>query len=198
MTDSTPPAPPRPHRPLPIEWATAETLAGHAQSIAKGWLLLLLERAPLDAVGAIPAAELAAEGPAICAAAARALGSDVELARIGATDVCGEQTGVAAVAALAERAAEVATVLAATAITAVEAESTAVPPAATPQSSASLVPDAGAVPAVHDLRDGGEQATPGSVTELPARPATDPRSCPAASMDDSELWIATLERHVDR
>jgi hypothetical protein len=65
-----------------VERAEAELLAGRAQAIAKGWLLTLLERAPLDAVAAIPAAELACEGPAVCAALARALGSEAELDRL--------------------------------------------------------------------------------------------------------------------
>lgn len=65
-----------------MERAEAELLAGRAQAIAKGWLLTLLERAPLDAVAAIPAADLASEGPAVCAALARALGSDGDLDRL--------------------------------------------------------------------------------------------------------------------
>ena len=67
---------------MPVERAEAELLAGRAQAIAKGWLLTLLERAPLDAVASIPAADLAAEGPAVCAAVARALGNDAELDRL--------------------------------------------------------------------------------------------------------------------
>lgn len=75
-------APPRPARPEPIEQAEAELLAGRARALAKGWLLTLLERAPLEAAAAIPAAEVAADGPALCAAFARALGSDRELDRL--------------------------------------------------------------------------------------------------------------------
>ncbi|HKG02650.1 MAG TPA: hypothetical protein VKB03_05680, partial [Conexibacter sp.] len=67
---------------MPVERAEAELLAGRAQAVAKGWLLTLLERAPLDAVASIPAAALAAEGPAVCAAFARALGNDAELDRL--------------------------------------------------------------------------------------------------------------------
>ena len=67
---------------MSVERAEAELLAGRAQAVAKGWLLTLLERAPLDAVAAIPAADLAADGPAVCAALARALGSDAELDRL--------------------------------------------------------------------------------------------------------------------
>jgi len=78
MTDSRTP---RPHRPEPLAWGTVEPLAGRAQTIAKGWLLHLLERAPLDVVGAFPAAALAAEGPGLCAAVVRCLASDYELER---------------------------------------------------------------------------------------------------------------------
>jgi len=256
MTDSGPaPPPPRPSRPLPLERADAELLAGRAQALAKGWLLTLLERAPLDAVAAIPAAELACEGPAICAAFARALGADVELDRLrpagelaalarripalaGAHDATETLAAVDALRAclwaaaleargsrtddlapLAERIAEVELVVGTTALDAPRAQGSegertggaaaagnadraggmaeddsATPLAESPRamtgparSSAGPEPAESATPAVHDLR------TPsGSVTQLPQRPA------PAApEMDDGDLWIATLERHVD-
>ncbi|MCW3065212.1 MAG: hypothetical protein JWN32_2384 [Solirubrobacterales bacterium] len=53
-----------------------------AQSIAKGWLLALLEMAPLGQAEAVPVADFAAGAPALCAAVARALSSDHELARL--------------------------------------------------------------------------------------------------------------------
>lgn len=227
---------PRPSRPLPVERAEAELLAGRAQAVAKGWLLTLLERAPLDAVAAIPAAALASEGPAVCAAFARALGSDAELDRLrpagdlaalaarigalaGAHDAAGTLAAVDALRAciwaaaldarggrsedpapLAERLAEVALVAATTALAAEPAAGEDVrPPAATPVSAPSGAAEpAGpvrsgtgpelAAPAFHDLR--------GSVTELPQRPA--PPAELATPMDDGDLWISTLERHVDR
>jgi hypothetical protein len=247
---------------VPVERADAELLAGRAQAVAKGWLLTLLERAPLDAVAAIPAAELASEGPAICAAFARALGSERDLDRLrpdgdlapltrripalagahgsgetlaavdalraclwtAALDARGTRTDD--LAPLAERLAAVALVVGATALAApqagIEGEGAAAP-SAEPVGSAGVVAPANAdrtggsedarpaaegrtgahpeltgpvrhaagpepaepaVPAVHDLR--------GSVTELPQRPA------PPPEMDDGDLWIATLERHVDR
>jgi hypothetical protein len=211
---------------VPVERADAELLAGRAQALAKGWLLTLLERAPLDAVAAIPAAELASEGPAICAAVARALGADAELDRLrpagdlgplarripalaGAHDAPGTLAAIDALRAclwaaaldargprtddlapLAERLAEVALVVGATALTAPQAKRSEGERAAA--LSAGAVATAGpeheapATPAVRDLR--------ASVTALPQRP-TPP---PPPEMDDGDLWIATLERHVDR
>jgi hypothetical protein len=223
---------------MPVERAEAELLVGRAQAIAKGWLLTLLERAPLDAVAAIPAAELASEGPAVCAACARALGSDSELDRLrpggdlaelvqripalaGAHDPAETLAAVDALRAclwaaardargtrtddpapLAERLAEVALVIAITALgqeaSATDADRAgdgedARPPAGRPV-GAHPEPTGPArhaaepehdEPAVHDLRAA-------SVTQLPQRPA------PPSEMDDGDLWIATLERHVDR
>lgn len=252
---------------MPVERADAELLAGRAQALAKGWLLTLLERAPLDAVAGIPAAELASEGPAICAAFARALGADADLDRLrpagdlaplvrripalaGARDAASALAAVDALRAclwtaaleargsrtddlapLAERLAEVALVVGTTAIraagggTGIEGEGAGTPAASAPPASdvhadraagganADRAGDAGETipatplagssspatgparraagttpdePAVHDLRSG-------SVTQLPQRPLP-----PPPEMDDGDLWIATLERHVDR
>ena len=242
---------------MPVERAEAELLAGRAKAIAKGWLLTLLERAPLDAIAAIPAAELASEGPAVCAACARALGSDSELDRLrpagdlasllqripalaGAHDTTETLAAVDALraclwaaardarggrqddlASLAERLAEVALVVGTTALDVAQAKGIegegagGVPTAPEPSASTAhddraggaedarapgedpgcARPEAtgparhgagpeGETPAVRDLR--------GSVTQLPQRPA------PTPEMDDGDLWIATLERHVDR
>jgi Diguanylate cyclase, GGDEF domain len=249
---------PRPNRPVPVERAEAELLAGRAQAIAKGWLLTLLERAPLDAVAAIPAAALASEGPAVCAAFARALGSDAELDRLrpagdlaplaaripalaGAHDPAATLAAVDALRAcvwaaaldargartddtalLAERLAEVALIAGTTALVPAQAKGIegkrageapppmevqpsaahadraggaedARPPAARPVGAhpEAIGPARGSVgpePVLHDLRTAG-----GSVTELPQRPAE-----LASAMDDGDLWISTLERHVDR
>jgi len=50
--------------------------------VAKAWLVALVEAAPLRDAGAVPAAELAAEGPALCAALLEALGSEAALDRL--------------------------------------------------------------------------------------------------------------------
>jgi hypothetical protein len=204
MTEpSTPAPPPRPLRAQPVAWATAEALAANAQALAKGWLLLLLERAPLESLGAIPAAELAAEGPAVCAALARALGSDAELARLApegelaplvrrigpltaAGDAAAVVTSVEALracllAAALERAdaREDAGVVAALAERVAAVAATA---AATAVAGATLEPLA----AGHDETREAEAEGGASLAELPH------------AMDDGDLWISTLERHVDR
>jgi diguanylate cyclase (GGDEF)-like protein len=66
----------RPPRPV------AGAPAADARDMAKAWLLGLLADAPLEAAGAVPAADLAREAPALCAAVLRALASDAELARL--------------------------------------------------------------------------------------------------------------------
>ncbi len=212
---------------MPVERAEAELLAGRAQAIAKGWLLTLLERAPLDAVAAIPAAALAAEGPAVCAAFARALGNDAELDRLrpagdlaplvsriaalaGAHDAAGTLAAVDALRAclwtaaldargkrhddlapLAERLAEVALVAGATALAAAPADADRAGGAGEDDFATPLAKSPR--PVTGPARSSaGPAGVPAGVTELPPRPA------PATEMDDGDLWIATLERHVDR
>jgi Diguanylate cyclase, GGDEF domain len=250
-------------RPVPVERADAELLAGRAQAIAKGWLLTLLERAPLDAIAAIPATAVASEGPAVCAAFARALGSDAELERLrpagdlapvvarvgalaGATDAAGVLAAVDALRAcvwaaaldargkrtddltgLAERCAEVALVAGSTALAgAVVPQTTGIEGAGAAALPASIADaDRAAAPADADRAGGAgetisaappaESSSPATgparssagpevsgagstVTELPQRPAAPPAPGLVDAMDDGDLWIATLERHIDR
>jgi GGDEF domain-containing protein len=67
---------PRSRGARPVADAPADALAARADGLAKGWLIALLERRALDAAEDLPVAALARGGPALCAAAARALGSD--------------------------------------------------------------------------------------------------------------------------
>lgn len=219
---------------MPVERADAELLAGRARAVAKGWLLTLLERAPLASVAAIPAAELASEGPAVCAAFARALGSDAELDRLrpagdlavlarripalaGASDAAATLAAVDALRAclwaaaidargtrtddpapLAERLAEVALVVGTTALSAAPAAAGEHTGAAGAQADGLEGERAVAHPEpTGSARSGAEpadaEAAGGSVTQLPPRPLA-----PPPEMDDGDLWISTLERHVDR
>jgi GGDEF domain-containing protein len=52
------------------------------EAVAKAWLLELLADAPLARAAAVPVAELAARGPALCAALLAAVGSAAELDRL--------------------------------------------------------------------------------------------------------------------
>src|SRR5256885_5306784 len=72
----------RPARARPVADAPVAALVAAAEDLAKGWLLELVSAGPLDAAAALPFAELAREGPALCAAVARALRDDAELARL--------------------------------------------------------------------------------------------------------------------
>ncbi|HMJ36814.1 MAG TPA: hypothetical protein VK501_23115 [Baekduia sp.] len=65
-------------KPRPV----ADAPAVDAVAIAKAWLLALVADAPLQQAGAVPAAELARSGPALCGALLAALGSDAELERL--------------------------------------------------------------------------------------------------------------------
>jgi hypothetical protein len=54
-------------------------------------------------------------------------------------------------------------------------------------------------PAGRDEREGASASERGaSVTPLPRRAADGARDGAARAMDDSELWLATLERHIER
>lgn len=73
---------PRPYAPRPLADAPVAGLLPLAQALAKGWLLALLDAVPLEAAAELPAAELARDGPRLCAAVVRALGSEDELDRL--------------------------------------------------------------------------------------------------------------------
>jgi GGDEF domain-containing protein len=79
--------------------------------VAKAWLVALVEAAPLRSAATVPAARLAAEGPALCAAVLEALGSEAALDRLrrggdraalaeGAAQLAGTSEPAAAVAAI--------------------------------------------------------------------------------------------------
>jgi GGDEF domain-containing protein len=71
-----------PPRARPVADAPVGTLVDAADDVAKAWLLELVAAAPLSAAGGVRMAELAAEGPELCAAVARALADDEELERL--------------------------------------------------------------------------------------------------------------------
>ncbi len=59
-----------------------DALLDRSEDLAKGWLLALLEQAPLDDAPRILATDLTREGPRVCEAVLRAIGSDADERRL--------------------------------------------------------------------------------------------------------------------
>ncbi len=76
------PGPPRRRRARPVADAPVDLLLERLEDLAKGWLLALLEHAPLDDMPAILAGDFAREGPRLCDAVVRALADDGDLRRL--------------------------------------------------------------------------------------------------------------------
>lgn len=77
-----PPVPPRRRRARPVPDASIDALLTRSEDLAKGWLLALLEDAPLQDAPAILAADLTRDGPRVCEAMLRAVADDVDLRRL--------------------------------------------------------------------------------------------------------------------
>lgn len=74
--------PPRRRRARPVADAPISSLLSQSEDLAKGWLLALLERAPLDDAPRILAADLARDGPRVCEAMLRAVADDADERRL--------------------------------------------------------------------------------------------------------------------
>ena len=74
--------PPRSRRARPVSDAPIEALLQRTEDLTKGWLLALLERAPLDDAPRILAADLTREGPRLCAALLRAIADESDHRRL--------------------------------------------------------------------------------------------------------------------
>ena len=101
--------PPRRRRARPVADAPVDALLARVDDVAKGWLLAVLESAPLKDAASILAGELAREGPRICGAVVRALASDDDLRRLEAggpleslASRAGELVGASRVQAITE------------------------------------------------------------------------------------------------
>jgi GGDEF domain-containing protein len=73
---------PRRRRARPVADAPVDSLLLTPAELAKGWLLALLEQAPLEEAPGILAVDLTRDGPRICEAALRAIVSDTDLRRL--------------------------------------------------------------------------------------------------------------------
>ena len=103
-----PPVPPRRRRARPVADAPIDALLDRSDELAKGWLLALLEQAPLDEALGIVGAGLNRDGPRICEAVLRALSGESDLRRlepggalVGLVARSGELTGAVGPAAVA-------------------------------------------------------------------------------------------------
>jgi GGDEF domain-containing protein len=76
--------PPRRRRARPVPDAPIDPLLSQSEGLAKGWLLALLERVPLDEAPRIMATDLTRDGPRVCEAMLRALASDTDQGRLEA------------------------------------------------------------------------------------------------------------------
>lgn len=74
--------PPRRRRARPVADAPIDALLPLAEDLAKGWLLALVEQAPLEGASSILAADLSRDGPRICQAVLRAISDDADLKRL--------------------------------------------------------------------------------------------------------------------
>ncbi len=91
-----PPFPPRRRRARPVADAPIDGLLPRTEELAKGWLLALLEQAPLRSAPVMLGAGLVDEGPQLCDAVLRALADDLELRRLepdGALGALAARTG---------------------------------------------------------------------------------------------------------
>ena len=75
---------PRRRRPRPVVTDGLQALFVGGDEIAKGWLLALVEDAPLESAAAIMAGDVARDGPRICGAVIRAIRDEADLRRIEA------------------------------------------------------------------------------------------------------------------
>ncbi len=74
--------PPRRRRARPVGDAPIDELLNRSEDLTKGWLLALLERAPLAEAPSILAADLTREGPRVCEALLHAISSDADQRRL--------------------------------------------------------------------------------------------------------------------
>jgi GGDEF domain-containing protein len=73
---------PRRRRPRPVAGAGVELVLARGDDLAKGWLLAMVEDAPLEDAAAILSGDVAHDGPRICDALVRAVGDERDLHRI--------------------------------------------------------------------------------------------------------------------
>jgi GGDEF domain-containing protein len=88
-----PPALPRRRRARPVADAPIDHLLGRTRELTKGWLLALIEDAPLEGAPGVLGPRLVTQGPRLCEALLRALTDDLELRRLEPGGPVGDLAG---------------------------------------------------------------------------------------------------------
>jgi hypothetical protein len=152
-----------------------EALLLRGEGLAKGWLLALVEDAPLDEAAAILAGEVSRDGPRICDAVVRALYDEADLRRIeqeGVLEPLASRVGDLAGARSAEAAAHAVRALEQVVWSALRGELAQSDPDLLPDAAERLSLVAGLVlAAVLRRRDEAEPTTRGPVRVAPLRVA---------------------------
>jgi GGDEF domain-containing protein len=197
-------ADPTVHRraPRPVADVPVGSLADGAV-VAKGWLVALVDAAPLQAAAAVPAANLAEHGPALCAAVLEALGSEAALDRLRPG---GDRAQLAARAAQLAGARDPAT-----AVVAVEALRTAAWEALRSDDAALAIRLAHVCAAVLEASLASSAAVPPAVAASPPTAGPTPTAPPSFAAgpevvihdarhhdDGHEPWRAPIERRLER
>jgi hypothetical protein len=72
-----------PPHPRPVADVSITALLADAPALTKGWVIALIAVLPLERASELPLAELASDGPRLCAGVLAALGDDAQLMRLG-------------------------------------------------------------------------------------------------------------------
>jgi GGDEF domain-containing protein len=165
----------RRRRPRPVVSTGVEALLLRTEELAKGWLLALVEDAPLDEAAAILAGDVARDGPRVCDAVVRAIYADGDLRRIeqeGVLEPLASRTGELAGAGSAEAAGHAVEALREVIWSALRGELAQADPELLSDAAERLSTVTGLVlAAVLRRRDAAEADTPGPARVAPLRVA---------------------------
>lgn len=201
-----PPCSPRRRRARPVADAPIDALLPRVRDLAKGWLLALVEQAPLQHAPSVLGAGIAAEGPRLCDAVLRALADDLELRRLepdgplgGLASRVGELAGAGEDAVTIVRAIDA---LGGVLWTALRRELAG-------EDDPELISDLAErlalvcgllrVAALGRLSTLGEVAGPGEAAPEPCGADSEPEiSAPPRSPSAEALWVGALENEIHR